>query len=138
MLVKDLLPTFAIVAAIIWLMRLLGTGYFGWSLFQLSLWVIVLLVIARFAWELLEWWTEIITVTDQGLTIRDHPILKNETLLPLPRIADIEFHRTLVGWPLGYGTLTVTSNGGDAKTRKYVPREVYNELINLESDFANW
>src|SRR6476620_8976586 len=68
-LLKDLLITFGIVLGAYLLSRLVGGVAGGLWLVQSLLWYIAVGALLRFAWQVLEWWVEVIIVTDKRFMV---------------------------------------------------------------------
>jgi uncharacterized membrane protein YdbT with pleckstrin-like domain len=96
---------------------------------------LALVAVVRFTVIVLLWWTERIVVTDKRLMLSKGIITHNLGMMPLAKVTDLTFQRTLGGRMLGYGTIVVESAGQNQAFEriKYVPRpeEVYEAVSEL-------
>lgn len=134
-LTRVLLETVVILIVAIGISHLLsGAGEDGW-LFQTILWYAALIVVARFAYKVLEWWVERVVVTDKRFMITSGIIETKISLMPITKVTDMSYTRPLVGRILGYGTLRVESAGQkqDLEKIEYLPRPetVYDGISEL-------
>lgn len=71
----------------------------------------LVVVFARFVWDVGTWWEDrYILTTDRILSI-DGILTKKVASLPLAKITDLTYSRSLIGRLLGYGTLDLESAG---------------------------
>jgi hypothetical protein len=126
MLIMPLLRSVGVVVVAYILSRLIdgaGTG----------LWLVQSLL--YFAWTVLEWWVEVIIVTDKRFMITSGIIQTKNSMMPIGKVTDMSFMRPFVGQVLGYGTLRVESAGQkqDLETVEYLPRpeEVFMAISEL-------
>nr|WP_228046998.1 PH domain-containing protein [Saccharopolyspora sp. HNM0983] len=80
-------------------------------LFHNLLWYVGLIVLIRFAYQVLDWYVERIVVTDKRFLITSGIFTTNVAMMPITKVTDLTFARTLMGRVLGYGTLVVESAG---------------------------
>lgn len=132
-LLKTLLPTLGIAIGAFVLSQIAASAAERFPLLQLVLWFIVALVVVRFAWQVLEWRKETITVTDKRFMINSGIIETKSFIKPLDMVTGISFEHTVAGRVLHYGTLTLESAGPrhDIEKIEYVPEEVFNRLSSL-------
>lgn len=83
----------------------------GAVVFHNVLWYAGLVVLLRFAYQVLDWYVERIVVTDKRFLITSGIFTTNVAMMPVTKVTDLTFARTLVGRVLGYGTLVVESAG---------------------------
>lgn len=104
-------------------------------LVQNVLWYAALFVVLRFAYLVLSWWVERIVVTDKRVMLTEGIFTTQVKMMPLLKVTDLTFERTITGRTLGYGTLIVESAGQiQAFSRiEYVPQpeEFYEALSEL-------
>jgi uncharacterized membrane protein YdbT with pleckstrin-like domain len=104
-------------------------------LLQNILWYVALFVLLRFTYYLVEWWVERIVVTDKRFMITSGIFTTKIAMMPVGKVTDLTYQRTLFGRMLGYGTLVVESAGQiQALNRiEYVPRpeEVFDAISEL-------
>ena len=81
------------------------------------------------------WWIEGIVSTDKRVMLAQGIIVHNVGMMPLGKVTDLTFRRTLAGRTLGYGTMVVESAGQIQALNKidYMPRpeEIYEALSEL-------
>lgn len=123
-LIKPLLQTLGVVIVAFLLSQLVsGGGQVFWPL-RLLLWYAAVLAVLYFAWRVLEWWMEVVIVTDKRFMITSGIIQTKNSMMPITKVTDMSFMRPVIGQVLGYGTLRVESAGQkqDLETIKYLPR----------------
>lgn len=96
---------------------------------------LALVAVLRFTVVTLMWWVERIVVTDKRVMLSRGLITHNLGMMPLSKVTDLTFQRSLGGRILGYGTVIVESAGQNQAFEriKYVPRpeEVYEAISEL-------
>ena len=96
---------------------------------------LALVAVLRFTVLTILWWTERIVVTDKRVMLAKGIITHNVGMMPLGKVTDLTFQRSLGGRMLGYGTVIVESAGQNQAFEriKYVPRpeEVYEAISEL-------
>jgi len=80
-------------------------------LFQNILWYAGLLVVARFAYTLYEWWDEQLVVTDKRFVLITGVLTTRVAMMPLSKVTDLTYERSMTGRLFGYGTVVVESAG---------------------------
>ncbi|MGH3831381.1 MAG: PH domain-containing protein [Pseudonocardiaceae bacterium] len=134
-LLKPMLKTVAVVIVSLVLSALVSRVSSGLWLVQSLLWYAAVGAVLYFGWNVLEWWVEIITVTDKRFMLTCGLIQTKNTMIPITKVTDMTFERPLVGQLLGYGTLRVDSAGQhpELKSIRYVPRpeEVFEAISEL-------
>jgi uncharacterized membrane protein YdbT with pleckstrin-like domain len=65
----------------------------------------------RLAWRAWEWWVDRIIVTDRRLFEVSGILTRRVASMPLTKVTDMTYHRTVVGRLFGYGELRVESPG---------------------------
>jgi len=94
-----------------------------------------LVAVLRFTVLVILWWIERIVITDKRVMLAQGLIVHRVGMMPLSKVTDLTFQRSLRGRLLGYGTLIVESAGQiQALSRiDYIPRpeEVYEALSEL-------
>jgi uncharacterized membrane protein YdbT with pleckstrin-like domain len=94
-----------------------------------------LVAVMRFTVLAILWWIERIVITDKRVMLAQGLIVHNIAMIPLTKVTDLTFRRSLRGRILGYGTLVVESAGQDQALSHidYIPRpeEVYEALSEL-------
>jgi len=96
---------------------------------------LVLVAVLRFTALTILWWIERIVITDKRVMIAQGIIVHNVGMMPLGKVTDLTFQRTLSGRMLGYGTMVVESAGQIQALNRidYMPRpeEIYEALSEL-------
>ena len=96
---------------------------------------LALAAVVRFTVKTILWWLERIVITDKRVMKSEGFINHKIGMMPLTKVTDLSFDRTLDGRMLGYGTLMVESAGQDQAFREihYIPRpeEIYEALSEL-------
>lgn len=104
-------------------------------LVQNILWYFALFVVLRFAWNVVEWWVERIVVTDKRILMTTGIITTRVLMMPISKVTDLTYKRTLNGRLLGYGTMIVES-AGQIQALNYIeflprPEEVFDAISEL-------
>ena len=121
-LLRVLAETFAVVIVAFVLSQLVG-GDDLWVL-QSVLWYLAVAAVLRFAWKVLEWWVELIVITDKRFLITSGIIVTKISMMPITKVTDMSYLRSFAGRLLGYGTLRVESAGQkqDLERVSYLPK----------------
>lgn len=94
-----------------------------------------LVAVLRFTVLTILWWIERIVITDKRVMLAEGIIVHNVGMMPLSKVTDLTFRRSLGGRMFGYGTLIVESAGQIQALNKisYMPRpeEIYEALSEL-------
>lgn len=134
-LIVPLFQTIGIVVVAFVLSKLLSGFGSGLWLVQSLLWYAAVAALIRYAWRVLEWWVEIIIVTDKRFMVTSGIIETKNSMMPITKVTDMSFMRPLLGQVLGYGTLRIESAGQkqDLEYIKYLPRpeEVFHAISEL-------
>jgi uncharacterized membrane protein YdbT with pleckstrin-like domain len=96
---------------------------------------LALAAVLRFTLKTILWWIERIVITDKRVMLAQGIITHKVGMMPLSKVTDLTFERTLDGRMLGYGTIIVESAGQIQALNRitYVPRpeEIYEALSEL-------
>jgi uncharacterized membrane protein YdbT with pleckstrin-like domain len=134
-LIVPLLQTIGIVVVAFVLSKLISGLGSGLWLVQSLLWYAAVAALVRYAWRALEWWVEIIIVTDKRFMVTSGIIETKNSMMPITKVTDMSFMRPLLGQVLGYGTLRIESAGQkqDLEYIRYLPRpeEVFQAISEL-------
>lgn len=99
------------------------------------LWYAGLLVLMHFTYKLLDWYVERIVVTDKRFMITHGIITSEVQMMPIGKVTDLTYERTVLGRLFGYGTMVVESAGQiQALNRiEYLPNpeEVFDAISQL-------
>jgi membrane protein YdbS with pleckstrin-like domain len=104
----DVFEAAALLAVAIMVSLLLPGGLW---LVQNILWYGGLLVVLRLAYQLYDWWDEILVVTDKRFVLATGVFTTKVAMMPLTKVTDLTYERTANGRLFGYGTLVVESAG---------------------------
>ena len=74
---------------------------------------IVLAFVIRFLFKLLEWWYDVIFVTDRRIFEVRGLVPQHVYSMPLWKVTDMTYRRTFWGFLLGYGALILETAGQD-------------------------
>lgn len=73
--------------------------------------LVVVAVLVRLLWRGLEWWSDRIVITDLRMFEVSGILTRRVASMPLARLTDLTYSRTLIGRMFGYGDLTVETAG---------------------------
>lgn len=94
-----------------------------------------LVIILRLTVLVIEWWVERLVITDKRVMLAKGIITHNLGMMPLGKVTDLTFERTLTARILGYGTMVFESAGQIQALNKITfmprPEEVYEALAEL-------
>ncbi|MDR7302866.1 PH domain-containing protein [Haloactinomyces albus] len=102
---------------------------------QNILWYAGLFVLMRFTYQILDWYVERIVVTDKRFMITEGIFTTSVQMMPITKVTDLTYERSIPGRMLGYGTLVVESAGQIQALNKieYLPNpeEVFDAISSL-------
>ena len=75
--------------------------------------MVALAVVARLAWKMWQWSADRIMVTDRRFLLVSGVLTRKVAAMPLSKVTDMTYRRSLLGRVLGYGELVVESAGQD-------------------------
>jgi membrane protein YdbS with pleckstrin-like domain len=95
------------------------------------IWWIWLGLLAWFVWKVAEWSVEYFVITNQRMLLTSGIITHKVAMMPLAKVTDMSFERSINGRLLGYGQFVLESAGQDQalRTVNYLP---YPEQLYLE------
>ncbi|GAA2777300.1 hypothetical protein GCM10020219_055610 [Nonomuraea dietziae] len=95
------------------------------------MWWLWLLLLIRFVWKVAEWSVDYFVVTSKRMLLTTGLITRKVAMMPLQKVTDMSFQRSLLGRMLGYGEFILESAGQDQalSTVEYIP---YPETLYLE------
>ncbi|HEX2315131.1 MAG TPA: PH domain-containing protein [Thermomonospora sp.] len=95
------------------------------------LWYGWLLLLIWFVWRVAEWSVDYFVITNQRMILTTGLITRKVGMMPLGKVTDMSFERSIVGRMLGYGSFVLESAGQDQalSTVDYLP---YPEQLYLE------
>jgi uncharacterized membrane protein YdbT with pleckstrin-like domain len=96
---------------------------------------LALAAIIRFTILTILWWVERIVITDKRVMLAEGIIVHKVGMMPLTKVTDLTFERSLGGRIFGYGTLVVESAGQIQALNQIrfmpAPEEIYEALSEL-------
>jgi uncharacterized membrane protein YdbT with pleckstrin-like domain len=127
-----------LIGPIFWV--LLGLAIAGWlsnavahgsAAVLLVIWILWAILLLRLGGKILEWSVTYFVITSQRLLLAKGFLLRRVDMMPLAKVTDMSFNRSLRGQLLGYGEFVVESAGQDQALRhiEYLP---YPEQLYLE------
>jgi Bacterial PH domain len=126
------LQTVLIVISALVLSRLVIDVAENHWLLQSLLWYTAVAAVVRFAWYVLQWWVEILIVTDKELMIISGIIKKKTYKLPLTEVTGLSYLRPAAGRLLDYGTLQVEiGTAGQVERIEYLTESVSHAIAKL-------
>jgi membrane protein YdbS with pleckstrin-like domain len=97
--------------------------------------MIALIAVGRFAWKLAHWWSDRIYVTPLRVFEASGILTRRVASMPLERITDMTYSRSIAARLLGYGSLTLETAGQDQGLSELdhlpKPDDVYRRLTSL-------
>ena len=81
------------------------------------LWWGFFLVVLRLLWKLLDWYHNWFVATDKRLLLRYGLITHKVAMMPLAKVTDMSYERSIPGQLLGYGRFIMESAGQDQALR---------------------
>ena len=99
------------------------------------LWYGGLLVLIKACYKVSEWWVEKVVITDKRVMLTQGVFTQKVGMMPLGKVTDLTFERTLNGRVLGYGTMVIESAGQIQALNRIDflpdPEEVYEAISEL-------
>jgi uncharacterized membrane protein YdbT with pleckstrin-like domain len=94
-------------------------------------WWAWLILLAWFVWQVAEWSVDYFVITNQRMLLTTGLITRKVAMMPLAKVTDMSFRRSITGRMLGYGEFVLESAGQDQalRTVDYLP---YPEQLYLE------
>ena len=116
------------------LSRTIGSGPNGGTALAI-IWWLWLLVLVWFVWRVAEWSVDYFVITSARLLLTQGLITRQVNMMPLGKVTDMRFERTLLGRFLGYGTFVMESAGQDQALSRIdfipYPEQLYLEVVGL-------
>jgi membrane protein YdbS with pleckstrin-like domain len=95
----------------------------------------LLFTVLWLAWQIGEWWVERFVVTDRRVLLTTGILTKRVAVMPLAKVTDLTYERTIFGRLLGYGVFIIESAGQQQALRRieYIPEPdaLYHEVSAL-------
>ncbi|MGB3857787.1 MAG: PH domain-containing protein [Ornithinimicrobium sp.] len=103
--------------------------------FGLYLWWVWFALVIRLLWKALEWRNEWFVATDKRLLLTYGLITHKVAMMPLGKVTDMTYGRSITGRFIGYGTFVLESAGQDQALQKINwvpdPDETYREICDI-------
>jgi hypothetical protein len=101
----------------------------------LFIWFVWFALIARLIWKVFEWRQEWFCATDKRLLLTYGLFTHKVAMMPLGKVTDLNYGRSVPGRMLGYGDFTLESAGQDQALReiKWIPEpdETYRRICDI-------
>jgi uncharacterized membrane protein YdbT with pleckstrin-like domain len=123
---------------------LVGLGVAGWVSISVAhgnnaailvIWILWGLLLLRLLWKVFEWSENYFVVTSQRLLLTQGFLTRKVNMMPLAKVTDMSFQRSVMGQLLGYGGFIVESAGQDQALRNVdllpYPEQLYLEVCGL-------
>ncbi|KQR10542.1 PH domain-containing protein [Cellulomonas sp. Leaf334] len=128
-LAEPALSTFVGFVVVAWLVEVAATAVGQRSEWLWWLWVAVLV---RLVWKVLDWRNEWFVATDKRMLLLYGLITKKVSMMPLVKVTDMRYSRSITGRVLGYGEFLMESAGQDQALSRISwvanPDSTYREL----------
>ena len=123
-------------AVVLFVLLALGAAFLPQNVVLDNLfWYGALLVLLKSSYKVCEWWVEKVVVTDKRVMLTKGIITHQAGMMPLTKVTDLTFERSLMGRILGYGTMVIESAGQIQALNRidYLPdpEEVYEAISEL-------
>lgn len=87
------------------------------------------------AWQITEWWYERFVVTDRRVLMLTGVLTRKVAVMPLAKVTDLTYERSIAGRLLGYGSFIIESAGQQQALRRIrflpEPLALYHEVSSL-------
>jgi uncharacterized membrane protein YdbT with pleckstrin-like domain len=101
----------------------------------LVIWLLWALVVLRLGWNVIDWTLNYFVITSRRLLKTQGFLLRKVDMMPLTKVTDMSFKRSLRGQILGFGEFVVESAGQDQALRHIdylpYPEQLYLEVCGL-------
>jgi membrane protein YdbS with pleckstrin-like domain len=94
-------------------------------------WLAWLVLFAWLVWKAVNWFVDFFVVTSARILLTSGVFTRNVAMIPLTKVTDMSFKRTVPGKLLGYGEFVVESAGQDQALR-HIDHIPYPEQLYLE------
>jgi PH (Pleckstrin Homology) domain-containing protein len=98
-------------------------------------WYAALVAVLRLTILVALWWVERIVITDKRVMLSKGILTHNIGMMPLGKVTDLTFERTMSGRMMGYGTMIIESAGQIQALNRIdfmpQPEEIYEALAEL-------
>lgn len=130
-----MMPVGAVLGALIFAGVLSNTALASSPTVLAVIWWVWLLVLVWFVWRVAEWSVDYFVITSARLLLTTGLITRQVNMMPLSKVTDMRFERSILGRFLGYGTFVMESAGQDQALSKInfvpYPEQLYLEVVGL-------
>lgn len=102
---------------------------------MLIIWILWGILFLRALWAVVTWSVDYFVVTSQRMILTSGLLTRKVAMMPLNKVTDMSFQRSLGGRLLGYGEFIIESAGQDQALRNIpfipYPEQLYLEVCNL-------
>lgn len=99
------------------------------------IWWAWIVLVVWFVWKVADWAVQYIVITSQRLLMATGLVTRKIAMMPLSKVTDMSFQRSLLGRMLGYGEFILESAGQDQALRviDYIPypESLYLEVVDM-------
>ena len=99
------------------------------------IWWAWLALLAWFVWKVAEWSVDYFVITNQRMILTTGLITRKVAMMPLQKVTDMSFQRSIAGRMLGYGQFVLESAGQDQALRTVdflpYPEQLYLEVCEM-------
>lgn len=99
------------------------------------IWWAWLILLGWFVWKVAEWSVDYFVITNQRMLLTTGLLTRKVAMMPLAKVTDMSFQRSLSGRMLGYGEFVLESAGQDQAFRTVsflpYPEQLYLEVCSM-------
>lgn len=114
----------------------------GHTTLILIIWGLWGLLMVRLIWQAINWAVDYFVITSKRILLTSGVFTRSVAMMPLSKVTDMSFRRSLAGRLLGYGEFVVESAGQDQalRTIDHIPypedlyRRVCDEIFNQDTE----
>jgi hypothetical protein len=133
-LLNDMTQTALVLGGLVLVDELLANKI-GAVLVDNLTWYAGLVAVLRLTILVALWWVERIVITDKRVMLSKGILTHNIGMMPLGKVTDLTFERTMTGRMMGYGTMIIESAGQIQALNRIdfmpQPEEIYEALAEL-------
>src|SRR6266436_1911048 len=108
----------------------------------LIIWALWSVLMVRLIWQAINWAVDYFVITSKRILLTSGVFTRSVAMMPLSKVTDMSFRRSLAGRSLGYGEFVVESAGQDQalRTIDHIPypedlyRRVCDEIFNQDTE----
>jgi membrane protein YdbS with pleckstrin-like domain len=128
-------PLFFALAGLVIALILSGTILRGQGGLLTVVWVIWVLLALHLLWATVNWFIDYYVVTSQRMMLTSGLLTRRVDMMPLGKVTDMSFRRSLGGRIFGYGEFVVESAGQDQALRNVTylpyPERLYRDVCDM-------